>query len=213
MVFHSYLYYFSQKNTENFRNNLEQFGGQPQYVESFINTFFDKIVQEKTMSDAIQSVFRFRLRQVKNLFLQLNFQEFSHVVQNIEETINSLNNDLNEAVVRMRQTRRRGVIDDAGVNTVITITAIKIRELCRPSIIYPSEITEYYQVDNLMKSGDDWPQFFIKRATEVNNYLESRHSKTYIVIHLVPDNVPGFFEIDTQALWKVVRTTFIKERN
>ncbi|KAL0213068.1 hypothetical protein RCL1_006694 [Eukaryota sp. TZLM3-RCL] len=109
------------------------------YVESFINTFFDKIVQEKTLSDAIQSVFRFRLRQVKNLFLQLKIQEFSHVVHNIEETIKSLNNDLNEAVVRMRQIRKRGVIDDAGVNTVITITTIKIRELFNsdwPSIIY-----------------------------------------------------------------------------
>ncbi|KAL0228347.1 hypothetical protein RCL1_004490 [Eukaryota sp. TZLM3-RCL] len=170
-----------------------------QYVESFINTFFDKIVQEKTLSDAIQSVFRFRLRQVKNLFLQLNFQEFSHVVENIEETINSLNNDLNEAVVRWRQTRKRGVIDDAGVNTVITFTTLKI------------QITEDYQVDTLLKSVDDWPQFFIKPSIEINNYLESRHSRTYNVIPLVRDNVQGFFEIDTQALWNLVRTTLSKK--
>ncbi|KAL0220930.1 hypothetical protein RCL1_000784 [Eukaryota sp. TZLM3-RCL] len=205
-----------QRISETMVSNLEvnlkvRYG---QYVESFINTFFDKIVQEKTLSDAIQSVFRFRLRQVKNLFLQLTFQEFSHVVQNIEETINSLNNDLNEAVVRMRQTRKRGVIDDTGVNTVITFTTLKIRELFNsdwPSTIYPSEITEDYQVDTLLKSVDDWPQFFIKPSIEINNYLESRHSKTYNVFPLVRDNVPGFFEIDTQALWNLVRTTLSKK--
>ncbi|KAL0213088.1 hypothetical protein RCL1_006714 [Eukaryota sp. TZLM3-RCL] len=205
-----------QRISETMLSNLEvnlkvRYG---QYVESFINTFFDKIVQEKTLSDALQSVFRFRLRQVKNLFLQLTFQEFSHVVQNIEETINSLNNDLNEAVVRMRQTRKRGVIDDTGVNTVITFTTLKIRELFNsdwPSIIYPSEITEDYQVDTLLKSVDDWPQFFIKPSIEINNYLESRHSRTYNVIPLVRDNVPGFFEIDTQALWNLVRTTLSKK--
>ncbi|KAL0220259.1 hypothetical protein RCL1_000114 [Eukaryota sp. TZLM3-RCL] len=205
-----------QRISETMLSNLEvnlkvRYG---QYVESLINTFFDKIVQEKTLSDAIQSVFRFRLRQVKNLFLQLTFQEFSHVVQNIEETINSLNNDLNEAVVRMRQTRKRGVIDDASVNTVITFTTIKIRELFSsdwPSIIYPSEITEDYQVDTLLKSVDDWPQFFIKPSIEINNYLESRNSKTYNIIPLVRDNVPGFFEIDTQALWNLVRTTLSKK--
>ncbi|KAL0227605.1 hypothetical protein RCL1_003749 [Eukaryota sp. TZLM3-RCL] len=192
-----------------------------QYIERFINCYFDKTSTEKQLSQAAQSAFRYRLRQVKNLFLELSREAFTNVCNNLDDDntcltiMTQLNEDLDEKVLEINNLRKRGQITQQDVEFIANKTEPLIDQLLTsewPGILFPTELVENdeaqdFKVELLLDAVDKKPQSFITAAIEINNFLEEREYATFSVIPLIRTNIPGFFEIDTQALWQLLRST------
>ncbi|KAL0245120.1 hypothetical protein GEMRC1_009200 [Eukaryota sp. GEM-RC1] len=58
-----------------------------QYIDKFINVYFQKTDQEEKMSKKEQSVFRWRLRQVTNVFLEGNRNDVPKTTVEIKQFI------------------------------------------------------------------------------------------------------------------------------
>ncbi|KAL0221781.1 hypothetical protein RCL1_001635 [Eukaryota sp. TZLM3-RCL] len=192
-----------------------------QYIERFINCYFDKTSTEKQLSQAAQSAFRYRLRQVKNLFFELHRHNFTNVCNNLDDDntfltiMTQLNEDLDEKVLEINNLRKRGQITQQDVEFIANKTEPLIDQLLTsewPGILFPTELVENdeaqdFKVELLLDAVDKKPQSFITAAIEINNFLEEREYATFSVIPLIRTNIPGFFEIDTQALWQLLRST------
>ncbi|KAL0232883.1 hypothetical protein GEMRC1_011630 [Eukaryota sp. GEM-RC1] len=183
-----------------------------QYIDKFINVYFQKTDQEETMSKKEQSVFRWRLRQVKNVFLEGNRNDIPKTPAEIKQFIQRRNTEI-------LQDDSNGSLNIAGKIKLLWATNDYVEGLFRDKyfidVLFPPSIdvqnaNGVYKkkvVKSLLKSVREHPQSFIKSAIQINNYLESEGASAYNVIPIVRHVTPGFFEIDTQGLWGILRST------
>ncbi|KAL0233192.1 hypothetical protein GEMRC1_011937 [Eukaryota sp. GEM-RC1] len=170
----------------------------PQYIDKFINVWFEKNSVEEEMSKKEKSVFRWRLRQVKDVFLQRNRNDIPTTTEEIQQFIEQcdtiiLEDDSENSLSREDKIELLGQSHD----TVLELFADRV---CI-DILFPSTIKiqqsngdyEDKQIDSLMKAVHEHPQSFIKSAIQIYNFLEEDEASTYNVIPIVRHVIPGFF--------------------
>ncbi|KAL0248555.1 hypothetical protein GEMRC1_003791 [Eukaryota sp. GEM-RC1] len=182
-----------------------------QYIDKFINVYFQKTDQEETMSIKEQSVFRWRLRQVKNVFLEGNRNDIPKTTVEIKQFIqrcnaeilqDDSNRSLNIAKIKLLWATNDYVEGLFRYRYFIDVLFPPSIDIQNANGVYKEKV-----VKSLLKSVREHPQSFIKSAIQINNYLESEGASAYNVIPIVRHVTPGFFEIDTQGLWGILRST------
>ncbi|KAL0239401.1 hypothetical protein GEMRC1_009509 [Eukaryota sp. GEM-RC1] len=183
-----------------------------QYIDKFFNVYFQKTDQEEKMSKKEQSVFRWRLRQVKNVFLEGNRNDIPKTTTGIQQFIQRCNTEI------LQDDSNRS-LNIAGKIKLLWATNDYVEGFFRDryfiDVLFPPSIdiqnsNGVYKkkvVKSLLKSVREHPQSFIKSAIQINNYLESEGASAYNVIPIVRHITPGFFEINTQGLWGILRST------
>ncbi|KAL0231115.1 hypothetical protein GEMRC1_010520 [Eukaryota sp. GEM-RC1] len=184
----------------------------PQYIDKFINVCFEKNSVEEEMSRKEKSVFRWRLRQVKNVFLQRNRNDIPTTTEEIQEFIEQcdtiiLEDDNEKSLSREDKIELLAQSHDTVLELFSDQVCIDI--LFPPSIKIQKSNGDYEdkQIESLMKAVHEHPQSLIKSAIQINNFLEEDEVSTYNIIPIVRHVVPGFFEVDTQGLWGILRST------
>ncbi|KAL0244420.1 hypothetical protein GEMRC1_008504 [Eukaryota sp. GEM-RC1] len=170
----------------------------PQYIDKFINVWFEKNSVEEEMSKKEKSVFRWRLRQVKNVFLQRNRNDIPTTTEEIQEFIEQSNAEILED----DSEKSLSIADKMQLLRQSHDTVLKLFQdnVCI-DILFPPTIKiqksngdyEDKQIDSLLKAVHEHPQSFIKSAIQINNFLEEDEASTYNIIPIVRHVVPGFF--------------------
>ncbi|KAL0222969.1 hypothetical protein P9112_002359 [Eukaryota sp. TZLM1-RC] len=199
----------------NFENNLKL--DYEKHINRFINVFFDKPDVENVLSEmhklsgystplsTIISLFRFRLRQFKNMFLVDRdcLSSLFHHPENISDLLNDEFFDLCEQHdIRNNELRDifEGLIEPFTCQIENLVTDENLVDN-----IFPVDI--HFLADAVEKD----PQIFLKPAITIAQYIFSREKKPYHISPVSTTVGPGYFPIDTDTIWTISRQTFMDD--
>ncbi|KAL0223276.1 hypothetical protein P9112_002666 [Eukaryota sp. TZLM1-RC] len=200
----------------NFENNLKF--NYEKHNHRFINVYFDKpdvdlVLAEmhkpggySTPLSTINSLYRFRLRQFKNLFLVDDrdcLRSLFHHRENISDLLNDEFFDLCEQ-------------HDIGNNELRDIFEGLIEPFtCQIENLVTDEnlVDNIFPVDIhfLADAVEKDPQIFLKPANTIAQYISSREKKPYHIFPVSTTVGPGYFPIDTRTIWRIIKQTFMDD--
>ncbi|KAL0223901.1 hypothetical protein P9112_003291 [Eukaryota sp. TZLM1-RC] len=152
------------------------------------------------------SLYRFRLRQFKNLFLVDDRDCLSflfHHPENISDLLNDEFFDLCEQHdIRNNELRDifEGLIEPFTCQIENLVTDENLVDN-----IFPVDI--HFLADAVEKD----PQIFLTPAITIVHYISSREKKPYHISPVSTTVGPGYFPIDTRTLWRIVKQTLMDD--
>ncbi|KAL0217695.1 hypothetical protein RCL1_008275 [Eukaryota sp. TZLM3-RCL] len=179
-----------------------------QYIQRFINVRFNKQQIEKTTirqnfnsdrkKQMATSAFRFRLIQVKNLFIKGKRADLTTFVNN--PNLNVWNNDIIKGLVNQHNITQIEAIRIVIQVNQLTITTLNefLRSTALINILYP------LNCDNLSYELKVVPQGFLQLPLFISRYLEFNGAKPFNFFPLARTNIPTSFPIDTRTLRSIV---------
>ncbi|KAL0214405.1 hypothetical protein P9112_006589 [Eukaryota sp. TZLM1-RC] len=188
------------------------------HINRFINIYFDKQDVENvlaemhklgggsTPSSTIASLYRFRLRQHKNLFFVDDRDCLSSLLQypqNISDLLNDEFFDLCEQHdIRIDELRDifEGLIEPLTCQNENLVTDENLVDN-----IFPVDI--HFLADAVEKD----PQIFLKPAITIAQYISSREKKPDHISPVSTTVGPGYFPIDTRTIWRIIRQTLMDD--
>ncbi|KAL0223640.1 hypothetical protein P9112_003030 [Eukaryota sp. TZLM1-RC] len=184
----------------------------------FINVFFDKPDLENVLSErhklggystplsTIISLFRFRLRQFKNLFLVDDRECLSSLFHHPENTSDLLDDEYFDLCeqhdIRNNELRNifQGLIEPFTCQIENRVTDENFVDN-----IFPVDI--HFLADAVEKD----PQLFPKPAIRIAQYISSREKNPYHISPVSTTVGPGYFPIDTRTIWTTIRQTLMDD--
>ncbi|KAL0206548.1 hypothetical protein P9112_001855 [Eukaryota sp. TZLM1-RC] len=200
----------------NFENNLNL--NYEKHINRFINVYFDKTGVENELSEmhklggystplsTIISLYRFRLRQFKNMFLVDDRDYLSALFRHPEIISDHLDDEFFDLCEQhdVRNNELRDIFEGLIAPFTCQIENLVTDENLVDNI-FPVDI--HFLADAVEKD----PQIFLKPAITIVQYISSREGKPYH-ISLVSTTVgPGYFPIDTRTLWRIVKQTLMDD--
>ncbi|KAL0215186.1 hypothetical protein P9112_007370 [Eukaryota sp. TZLM1-RC] len=200
----------------NFENNLKL--NYEKQINRFINVYFDKVDVKNVLTEmhklggystplsTIISLYRFRLRQFKNLFLAGDRDCLSSLFHH-PENISDLLNDEYFALCEQHDIRNNELRD--------IFEGLIERFTCQIENL----VTDDNLVDNifpvdihfLADANEKDPQIFPKPAIAIAQYISSREKKPYHISPVSTTVGPGYFPIDTRTIRRIVKQTLIDD--
>ncbi|KAL0221200.1 hypothetical protein RCL1_001054 [Eukaryota sp. TZLM3-RCL] len=179
-----------------------------QYIQRFINVRFNKQQIEKTTirqnfntdqdKQVAISAFRFRLRQVKSLFLEATRADLTVFVNN--PSLNVWNNDIIQGLVNqynITQIEATRIVNQVNELTITTLNEF-LRSTALINMLYP------LNCDNLSYELKVDPQKFLQPSSFISRYLELNGAKPFNVFPLTKTSIPTSFPIDRRTLRSIV---------
>ncbi|KAL0219062.1 hypothetical protein P9112_004715 [Eukaryota sp. TZLM1-RC] len=159
-----------------------------------------------TPLSTIISLYRFRLRQFKNLFLVDDrdcLGSLFHHPENISALLNDEFFDLCEQH-DIRNNELRDIFEGLIEPFTCQIDNLVTDENLVDNI-FPMDI--HFLGDAVEKN----PQIFLKPAITIAHYISSREKKPYHISPVSTTVGPGYFPIDTRTLWRIVKQTLMDD--
>ncbi|KAL0221559.1 hypothetical protein RCL1_001413 [Eukaryota sp. TZLM3-RCL] len=178
-----------------------------QYIQRFINVRFNKQHFEKTTirqyfntdqdTQMAVSAFRFRLRQVKSLFLEATRANLTVFVNN--PNLNVWNNDIIQGLVNQYEITQIEATRSVNQVNPLTITTLNeyLRSTALINMLYP------LNCDNLSYELKVDPQRF-QPSVFISRYLELNGEKPFNFFPLTKTSILTSFPIDTRTLRSLV---------
>ncbi|KAL0214365.1 hypothetical protein P9112_006549 [Eukaryota sp. TZLM1-RC] len=200
----------------NFENNLKLI--YEKHINRFINVYFDKVNVENVLAEmhklgeystplsTIISLYRFRLRQFKNLFLVDDrdcLSSLFHHPENISDLLNEEFFDLYEQH-DIRNNELRDIFEGLIEPLTCQIENLVSDENLVDNI-FPVAI--HFLADAVEKD----PQIFLKPAITIAQYISSREGKPYHISPVSTTVGPVDFPIDTRTIWTIIRQTLMDD--
>ncbi|KAL0216705.1 hypothetical protein P9112_008889 [Eukaryota sp. TZLM1-RC] len=200
----------------NFENNLKL--NYEKHIKRFIYVYFDKPDVENVLAEmhklgrystplsTIISLYRFRLRQFKNLFLvdaRDCLNSWFHHPENISDFLNDEFFDLCQQH-DIRTNELRDIFEG-----LIEPFTCQIENL----VTYENFVDNIFPVDIhfLADAVKTDPQIFLTPAITIAQYISSREKKPYHISPVSTTAGPGYFPIDTRTLWRIVKQTLMDD--
>ncbi|KAL0207628.1 hypothetical protein P9112_012256 [Eukaryota sp. TZLM1-RC] len=200
----------------NFENNLKL--KYETHINRFINVFFDKPDVENVLAEmyklggyatplsTIISLYRFRLRQLQNLFLVDDRDCLSSLFHHPENISDLLNDEFFELYEQhdIRNNELRDIFEG-----LIEPFTCQIENFVTDENL----VDNIFQVDIhfLADAVEKDPQLFLKPAITIAQYIFSRERKPYHISPVSTTVGPGYFPIDTRTLWRIIKQTLFDD--
>ncbi|KAL0223363.1 hypothetical protein P9112_002753 [Eukaryota sp. TZLM1-RC] len=200
----------------NFENNLKL--NYEKQINRFINDYFDKVDVENVLSEmhklggystplsTIISLYRFRLRQFKNIFLVDDrdcLSSLFHHPENISELLNDDFFDLCEQH-DIRDNERRNIFEGLIEPFTCQIENLVTDENLVGNII---SVDIHFPADAVEKD----PQLFLKPEITIAQYISSREKKPYHISPVSTTVDPGYLPINTRTIWTIISQTLMDD--
>ncbi|KAL0211084.1 hypothetical protein P9112_009382 [Eukaryota sp. TZLM1-RC] len=196
----------------NFENNLKL--NYEKHINRFINVYFDKTGVENELSEmhklggyskplsTIISLYRFRLRQFKNMFLVDDIDYLSALFHHPENISDHLDDEFFDICEQhdIRNNEHRDIFKG-----LIEPVTCQIQQLVTDGNlidnIFPVDL--HFLADAVEKD----PQIFLTPAITIAQFISSREGKPYHISPVSTTVGPGYFPIDTRTIWTIIRQT------
>ncbi|KAL0227463.1 hypothetical protein RCL1_003607 [Eukaryota sp. TZLM3-RCL] len=223
--------YLSQKMTAQLETNIKT--RYSQYIERYVNLFFNKLQIENEISDhfvnegndvirKVKTLARFRLRQVKDLFLS-HERNLLHMILNVYQRTREIRQYIEPISVKIILRHVFGNQFDESAANIGFNTADSMRiyngiifpyidshfrrfftQFAFLNAIFPSSITnqrgQQVNVTELLPAVNSSPQSFLNASLLLSREIELLGGTPFNVLPLTTKNVPGFFTLDTRSL-------------
>ncbi|KAL0223713.1 hypothetical protein P9112_003103 [Eukaryota sp. TZLM1-RC] len=159
-----------------------------------------------TPLSTIISLYRFRLRQFKNLFLVYDrdcLSSLFHHPGNISDLLNDEFFDLCEQP-DIRNNELTDIFEGL-IEPFICQIENRVTDENLVNNIFPVDI--HFPADAVEKD----PQIFLKPAITIAQYISSREGKPYHISSVSTTVGPGYFPIDSRTIWRIIKQTLIDD--